>query len=108
MTGTQGMIAFIAGPIIGVLVATLFGQIWVGHILLAALLGEAVVIVTVRVWSRWSMRGASPFGQDRLVAVAADVTLNSRLSALGILALLAVAIGGLALVLLRIVGIRPS
>lgn len=103
MTGTQALIAFISGPVLGVLIAMRLRKTAATPVLFAALLGEAAAVIALLLWSRWALRPGAGDGQDRLVAVAGGVSLANRLSALALLAVVALGVGGLALLLHRIV-----
>ena len=101
MTGNEALVLFIAGPVLAVVLAMLLRKTSALPVLLAALVGEALSLVAMRLWSRWVLRQITHGAGNRLVALHADVSLANRISALVILASLALAIGGLALLLRR-------
>ena len=103
MTGRQALIAFVTGPVLGAFIAMTLRKTAATPVLFAALVGEAVAVMAVLLWSRWVLRPNAGVGQDRLVAVAGGVSLGNRLSALALLAVVALGVGGLALLLHRIV-----
>ena len=108
MTATELFAALIAAPLLGVLAARLLGHTKAVPILLGALAGEALAVAALVFWSRWLLRRALQSDASMLVALAPDVSLSARLASFGVIALLALVVGGLALVVLRSVGGRAS
>jgi len=109
MTGNQGLVLILVGPVFGVLVARLLGHTRLLPILAGALLGEGLAYVAVLVWSRRLLQSALTAPKDRMVGIVMiDRSIADQLMAFGTLALAALLIGALAFLILRAVGALDS
>lgn len=95
MTPRLALMLFIAGPALGILVQALMGAFKPGLVVAAALVGEAAAFVVAWGLSR-AMANGTP-GEAFLVGRNAAVPVSNRLFGFGLLAVLALAVAGLAL-----------
>ncbi|HEY7395987.1 MAG TPA: hypothetical protein VH559_14130 [Gemmatimonadaceae bacterium] len=106
MTGNQGLVVLLVGPVLGVLIVRLLGHTTLLPILVGAVLGEWLAHLAIGMWSRrllQSMLTHPP--KDHVVGfVMVDRSLVDRLMAYGTLAVGALVIGALAFLILRAVG----
>src|SRR5262245_24956659 len=96
MTGNQGLILLLVGPVFGVLVARLLGHTRLLPILAGALLGEGLAYLGVLVWSRRLLQSTLTASKDRLSGMMIDRSIADQLMAFGTLAFAALLIGALA------------
>ena len=111
MTGNQGLVGLLVGPVLGVLIARLLGNTRLLRLLAGALLGEAVAYVALLVWSRRLLQSilTASRDKDRLVGVVmVNRSIADQFMAYGSLAIAALLIGGLTFLILRAVGVLDS
>jgi hypothetical protein len=106
MTGNQGLVVLLVGPVLGVLIARLLGHTSLLPILAGALVGEGFAHLAIVVWSRRALQSmlAHPPKDHTVGFMMVDRSLADRLMAYGTLAVGALVIGALAFLILRAVG----
>jgi len=110
MTGNQGLVFLLVGPVLGVLIARLLGHMRLLPILAGALLGEGLAYLAIVVWSRRLLHSmlAHPKTDHMVGFVMVDRSLADRLMGFGTLAVAALVIGALAFLVLRAAGALDS
>jgi len=109
MTGNQGLVGLLVGPVLGVLIARLLGNTRLLPLLAGALVGEGVAYLALVVWSRRLLQSTLTGPKDRMVGIVViDRSIADQFMAYGSLAIAALVIGALTFLILRAVGVLDS
>jgi len=109
MTGNLGLVVLLVAPVLGAVIARLFGHTHLLAILAGALLGEWLAFLALIAWSSRLLRSALAAPPNRLLAVAPiEQSFVDRLTAFGFLAVAALVIGAFAFFVMRAAGLLDA